>query len=91
METEGRESEIVHSMCLAGRLWTKGCLGAAKRRHAYGYFMRKQQKRRSFLSSSVLCQMTHQSRLTLWMFARCANEANVFVDAWLKPDFIKLL
>ena len=41
---QGRGGETVSSMCLPGRLWTKGCLGAADRKHASRRFMRKQEK-----------------------------------------------
>jgi len=67
VEAEGGGGEIVKS--LAGKLWTKGCLGAANRRHAFRRHAQAE-KRRSFLSSSVLGQMTHQSRINRWMCAR---------------------
>jgi len=82
------ETEVVKQ--IVNRLWTKGCLETDKRRHAHERSCPSSGQRRSFPSSSVLGQMLHYSWLTRWMCARCSNEENVFVDAWLKPDFIKL-
>jgi len=50
---------MVNSMCLAGRLWTKGCLGAAKRRHAHGLFLRKQPKKTIF--SEFICSRSNDA------------------------------
>ena len=82
------ETEVVKE--IVNRLWTKGCVETDKRRHAHERSCPSSGQRRSFPSSSVLGQMSHYSWLTRWMCARCSNEENLLVDAWLKTDFIKL-
>jgi len=62
-------------------------LGSSKQKTCIQAFHAQVETRRSFLSSSVLDQMTHQSWITRWMCTRCANEANVFLDAWFETRF----
>jgi len=84
METEVVREIVTTCVSLAGC----GQKDACEQQKITRAFLLKQEKRRSVRSSSVLSQMSHQSWLTCWMCAQCANEGNVFVDAGLKPDFI---